>query len=501
MGVHITFVRSVVLDSWTLEQLRTMKVGGNYAAAEWFRVHGPGTPFKDAKAKYASKAAVSYRDRLRVLVDDDVRRFPNGIVVESQQTTPPLQQTIKEIPQQRPQQPQPLQLLHQQQQPVVDDFFSDWGTSDPSIPTPTSAVATAPALAPASAAQPTAFQDLQSPSQQPVIQQQPQPVTPSLPQTQTQTQSAPATTTITNIPNTTTTAAFSVSSTKSAFGAKKLGAKKATRAINFDEAERRAKEEEARRELEEAEVKRLELEMKSVEPIQGASSQSGAFSSRLMFVDASAAVATGSTGIGGFEATGLNDDSGVDRLNSGIGRLGFGFDPSSAQFGVKSGSSSTSEVGAPKFGRFGSTAPKSQQQEEQSDAAKRFGNAKAISSDQYFGRGNYDEAASAEARERLQQFQGKSGFGSQDYYGNSENTGTGSSSYSRNMGSSGPAGSVSPSLNMGDLMENVGNGLRVFANNFVDQGIEDINNVRKIVVTGSSKLNDMLSEMQNRYGN
>lgn len=40
MGVHITFVRSVELDEWTPEQLKTMQLGGNGNAASFFRNNG-----------------------------------------------------------------------------------------------------------------------------------------------------------------------------------------------------------------------------------------------------------------------------------------------------------------------------------------------------------------------------------------------------------------------------------------------------------------------------
>ncbi|KAG4304411.1 hypothetical protein PORY_002121 [Pneumocystis oryctolagi] len=59
LGVHISFVRSTVLDSWTWEQLRIMKVGGNLSALEYFTKHGGSSILnsKDVKAKYTSKIA------------------------------------------------------------------------------------------------------------------------------------------------------------------------------------------------------------------------------------------------------------------------------------------------------------------------------------------------------------------------------------------------------------------------------------------------------------
>nr|CAG8588940.1 12779_t:CDS:2 [Entrophospora candida] len=57
LGVHISFVRSISLDSWTWDQLRIMKIGGNTAASEYFAKHGSGASFKnkDINLKYTSK--------------------------------------------------------------------------------------------------------------------------------------------------------------------------------------------------------------------------------------------------------------------------------------------------------------------------------------------------------------------------------------------------------------------------------------------------------------
>ncbi|EMR08126.1 hypothetical protein PNEG_03564 [Pneumocystis murina B123] len=73
LGVHISFVRSTILDLWTWDQLRIMKVGGNLSALEYFTKHG-GTSIldsKDVKTKYTSKTAISYKDELkqRALLD------------------------------------------------------------------------------------------------------------------------------------------------------------------------------------------------------------------------------------------------------------------------------------------------------------------------------------------------------------------------------------------------------------------------------------------------
>ncbi|KAJ2832187.1 ADP-ribosylation factor GTPase activating protein, ER-Golgi transport [Coemansia furcata] len=76
MGVHISFVRSTVLDSWTWSQLRAMKVGGNGNAALFWRQNGgaralSGGSTVDAKSKYTGRAAQLYKAHLQKLVLKD----------------------------------------------------------------------------------------------------------------------------------------------------------------------------------------------------------------------------------------------------------------------------------------------------------------------------------------------------------------------------------------------------------------------------------------------
>ncbi|CAE6481185.1 unnamed protein product [Rhizoctonia solani] len=84
MGVHLSLVRSTNLDAWPLAQLRTMKVGGNQSAFDFYTRYGGASLLSsgDPRVKYQGPIADAYKDELYKRTMEDAARFPHGIFVE-----------------------------------------------------------------------------------------------------------------------------------------------------------------------------------------------------------------------------------------------------------------------------------------------------------------------------------------------------------------------------------------------------------------------------------
>ncbi|KAF8148220.1 hypothetical protein B0H34DRAFT_668752 [Crassisporium funariophilum] len=366
MGVHISFVRSTNLDSWQLTQLRTMKVGGNGPAHEFFTKHGGTTLLSDSdtKKKYSSRVGELYREELARRVKDDAARFPNGIHVDGIDT--PTTTAAKEE--------------------TEDDFFNSW--SKPSTPKSsnpgTPRISTPPIIGrPLSAASGTS-----GTASPPVPATSPAPA--STPRTLTSSAAArPARL------GAGTSRLNSASSTGSATTAPKksklgLGASK-TKPVDFAQAERKA--------LEEAErIKQLGYDREREEKEEKARKEAEVLK-RAQELGSRAALVTASTTTNGGNKFASVPDS------QKFTRLGFGAIPGAGAAAAVAAASATRASSTP----IADDAP--------TTARDKFGNQKGISSDMYFGRKTYDPDAVREAQSRLQSFQGATAISSNQYFG------------------------------------------------------------------------------------
>ncbi|KAF8544029.1 hypothetical protein BDD12DRAFT_817619 [Trichophaea hybrida] len=375
LGVHISFVRSTVLDQWQWDQLRVMKVGGNESATKYFQSHGGSAALasKDPKVKYGSNAATKYKDELKRRAAEDAKSYPNEVVVETAEgeaaATPEKD----------------------------DDFFSSWDKPSIKRPTPPPSRTATP----------------------PVIGRTPSPLTPGA-----------ANGAAGNVSRTTTSSALRTKTgapgarKSGVLGAKKgakLGAKKlgGGEVIDFDEAEKKAKEEAER-------IAKLGYDPDA----ESETNKKDTGKSKIV-----APTPTSQNSTQGHQ----RNSSDVERLGLSMNRLGFGqvagSQPAKAApkkmggFGSVGASASVDEdesFAREKFGTqksissdefFGRNQFDPQEQSEARTRLQNFDGATAISSNQYFGREEEEEPVDmsdignleATAREFARRFAGTAG--------------------------------------------------------------------------------------------
>jgi len=449
MGVHISFVRSTILDSWNLDQLRSMKCGGNENARIHFNQYGGVAKYKDPKAKYQSRPVLLYKEHLQKLVEEDIKKYPDKIVIEQTEDV---------------------------QHDVQQDFFSNRENKTKNGSITSSSFNSNPST-------PTS----QSSSNLNTISTAPAPIPMKL-------------------------GGNRVPGSMLKSNKKSLGAKKASKGINFEEMAKRAKEEEEKRKQEE-EQKKKEMEKNATsDPFKTQTiglknsindnnnnnnnnkSNNNGFGNNGFWNNGFGNNSFGNSfrnngfsKSGGFTNTSnqklsKEEEEAMDRLGMGFGKMNFGSTGGSG-FGNSNGISSM---------KFGSASNNNTQNE--TTAQEKFNKCKGISSDMFFGRGQYDEQENAATRERLKQFEGQTGFGSSSYFNRDENN-------NNSAFNTGNPSRRTSSYSFSEVVGQVGYHASDFARKFVGQASDDIESVRKIVTSGSMKLSDIMQDLQNKYGN
>ncbi|ANB12707.1 Glo3p [Sugiyamaella lignohabitans] len=395
LGVHVSFVQSTNMDNWSVGNLRNIRIGGNKSARDFFAKNG-GSQYlvngANAKDKYTSRTASLYLDELRRRALSDSVKFPNEAVLDTSNlvgeslgggssSSLSLNDTNGD-----------------DASSSKDSFFANWDKPLVKKPTPPVSRSSTPGAGISRGVSPAVNSGNSS-----------------------TTTSNSTTTTATTSSNRILSSKKTTSSSLASSSARKTnilggGAKRPTKLaakklgaddLDFDKAEREAKEEQER-------IAKL-----GYNPNDTKNGSSGAVSSGL-----GSTSAAGKTSLSYDEeplpaslaSPALNSSSTssskVEDTRQAFVKLGFGQTSAGPKKTASPQTSTPSITPAPSASSYSSSA--------NSEVVNKYGNQKSISSDEFFGRNSYDPSAQAEARTRLQAFDGATSISSSSYFGRDE---------------------------------------------------------------------------------
>ncbi|KAI8083370.1 uncharacterized protein B0P05DRAFT_570696 [Gilbertella persicaria] len=351
LGVHISFVKSTLLDAWTREQLDLMMAGGNAHAREAF---GGAASISDIKSKYTSRSAIAYKTKLQRKTQHlEQSKESNDLINFDQQQQQ--QQSLIDMDEKE------AELNNSFQQPTDFDELDIFKPVSPTATATTKAsvfddLLSFPDTKPNDTTQPTADL-LSSPSYDPLEEFMTKPATNTAVDDFFDQLEKPA------------TKKRTIKPPKSHHT--KLGARRVQNNVFQQQAELALKEEKMRAEgLDEETIGRNSRN-------QALKTDNSVFIPKLQSPTSTR-----------LQYQSPQPKKEEEKLNERLGIM-----------------------------TLSSKSKKEEQDDEDHFAREKFGNAKAISSDQYFGRNEYDPQQSAAQSSRLAQFQGSQSISSDQYFG------------------------------------------------------------------------------------
>lgn len=455
LGTHITFVQSTDIDQWTVENLRYMKLGGNTAAANVLGTGDGGVrKYVDHRGNLLPLPA-NYKEKLKALVDKDRALYPDRVYIEA----------LDEV--------KPAASADAAEEDELDWLDSQiaGGSSKPKA-APAKPAASTPAALPGigrtTSASSTASRTTTSSALLNASASSPT-TTPTA--SRTTSSSTLGSVKKSSTLGATKTSTLGATKTGSKLGAKKgLGATKAAGAggaSSFEEAAKRAQEEEEKR-LKEEELRKAkeEEERLRAEEERKKAAEARKAAGIATPPSGSAGTTTAASAKSRERQASIGGGQDMERLGMGVRKMGFG--------SVGAGAAAAASTAA---------AAKKKQEEETRAARDRFGNQKAISSDMYFERNDYDPDTVAAAQNRLQEFKGATSISSNQYFGRDENEEGQGTSYS------GSGGGYIASDNLSGIENAARDAIQRVMNN------QDVQQLGEALRTGGLKLSEYLAKM------